>query len=98
MNAKQLHRVAMAQAIVRHSFPFEQTIAIGEVFDRCRVSDVAQVAWELEKVGIKVTAEVLLAMALSKSVVRTVAEQFQCQMQQEQAKKTVTRTGDKRST
>lgn len=97
MHAQQLHRFKMAQAIVKHSFPIEQAITYGEALDWCRVSDVTQVAWELGKVGIKVPPEALLTMALSKAVVRTVAEQYACQEQLKQAKKAVTRTGDKRS-
>ena len=97
MHAQQLHRIKMARAIVKHSFPIGQTIAIGEAIDRCRVSDVTQIAWELEKVGIKVTADVLLAMALSRAVVRQVAEQYACQEQLKQAKKLVPRTGDTRA-
>ena len=94
MHAQQLHRIKMAQAIVKHSVPVEQTIEIGKVLDLCRVSDVTQIAWELGQVGIKVTGQALLAMALSKAVVRMVAEQFACQEQLKQAKKLVPRTGD----
>lgn len=94
MNAKQLHRVQMARAIVKHSFPVDQTIVIEKAIDMCRVSDVNQVAWELKKVGIRVTTEALLAMALSRAVVRQVAEQYACQEQLKQAKIAVTRTGD----
>ena len=98
MHAQQLHRAKMAQAIVKHSFPVEQTIEIGEALDWCRVSDVTQIAWELGKVGIKVTDEALLAMVLARSVVRQVAEQYACQEQPKQAKNAVTSSGDKRST
>ena len=98
MHAQQLHRIKMARAIVKHSFPIEQTIAIGEAIDRCRVSDVKQIAWELDKAKVKVEATTLLAMALSRAVVRQVAEEFALRGQLEQAKKAVTRTGDKRST
>lgn len=97
MNAQSSHRLHLAAALSAHSSPVEETIQIGEALDKCRVSDVKQIAWELAKAKVKVTATALLAMALSRAVVRTVAEQFQCQEQLKQAKKAVTRTGDKRS-
>ena len=98
MNATDLHRVKVARSLLRHSHPVEQAITLDEALDRCRASDVRQAAWECEQVGIKVTLPVLLAMALSRAVVRQVAEQFACEEQLKQAKIAVTRTGDKRST
>lgn len=97
MNAQDLHRARMTASLVKHSHPMAQTIAIGEALDRCRASDVRQIAWENAKAGIKVSATTLLAMALSRAVVRQVAEQFACQEQLKQAKKLVPRTGDKPS-
>lgn len=97
MKAQALHRVNLRASLVMHSHPVEQTITIGEALDKCRASDVRQVAWELGKVGIRVTPGALLAMALSRAAVRQVAEQFACQEQLKQAKIAVTRTGDKRS-
>lgn len=96
-NAQGLHRARMTASLVKHSHPMEQTITLGEALDRCRPSDVRQIAWENAKAGIKVPATALLAMALSRAAVRQVAEQFACQEQLKQAKIAVTRTGDKRS-
>lgn len=97
MNAKALHRVMLGASINKHSRSIGECITLGEALDRCRASDVRQIAWELGKVGIRVTPCALLAMALSRAVVRQVAEQYRCQEQLEQAKKLVPRTGDKQS-
>lgn len=94
MRAKLLHRVQLLKSVVKHGHPVEETIQLGELLDRCRASDVRQIAWELAKAKVKVTATALLAMALSRSVVRQVAEQYACQEQLKQAKKLVPRTGD----
>ena len=98
MTAQDLHRAKVMASLVKHSHPMAQTITIGAALDQCRASDVRQIAWELGKVGVRVTSEAMLAMALSRSVVRQVAEQYACQEQLKQAKIAVTRTGDKRST
>lgn len=97
MNAQDLYRDKMMALLVKHSHPMAQTIQLGEALDRCRESDVRQVAWENAKAGVKVTANTLLAMVLSRSVVRQVVEQYACQKQLKQAKKLVPKTGDKRS-
>lgn len=97
MKVKLLHRVQLIESVVKHSHPVEETIQIAEVLDRCRASDVRQIAWELAKAKVKVPAAALLAMALSRSVVRQVAEQYACQEQLKQAKKLVPRTGDTRA-
>lgn len=97
MTAQDKVRVKMMALLVKHSHPMAEAIAIGEALDRCRASDVRQIAWENEKAGVKVTANTLLAMALSRSVVRQVAEQYACQEQLKQAKKLVPRTGDTRA-
>lgn len=97
MRAKLLHRVQLLKSVVKHSHPVEETIQLGGLLDRCRASDVRQIAWELAKAKVKVTATALLAMALSRSVVRQVAEQYACQEQLKQAKKLVPRTGDTRA-
>lgn len=97
MNAKSFHRVHLATALSAHSCPGHEAITIGEALDKCRVSDVKQIAWELAKAKVKVTATALLAMALSRAVVRQLAEQFALQEQLTQAKKAVTSSGDKRS-
>lgn len=97
MNAQSSHRLHLAAALSAHSCPAEEAILIGEALDRCRVSDVEQVAWELAKAKVKVPATALLAMALSRSVVRQVAEQYACQEQLKQAKKLVPKTGDKQA-
>ena len=98
MTAQDLYRDKMMDLLVKHSHPMAQTIAIGEALDRCRESDVRQLAWENAQAGVKVTAATLLAMALSRAITRQVAEQYACQKQLKQAKIAVTRTGDKRST
>lgn len=97
MTAQDLHRAKVMASLVKNSHPMAQTITIGEVLDRCRASDVRQTAWECKQVGIKVSSAALLAMALSRSVVRQVAEQYACQEQLKQAKKLVPRTGDTRA-
>lgn len=98
MKAQDLHRARMAASLLKHSHPMAATITLGEALDRCRPSDVRQIAWENEKAGVKVPATALLAMALSRAVVRQVAEQFACQEQLKQARNAVTSSGDKRST
>lgn len=97
MRAKLLHRVQLLKSVVKHSHPVEETIQLGELLDRCRVSDVTQLAWELDRAKVKVPATALLAMALSRSVLRQVAEQYACQEQLQQAKKLVPSTGDTRA-
>lgn len=97
MRAKLLHRVQLMNSIDKHSHPVDETIRIGEALDRCRASDVRQIAWELAQAKIKVPAAALLAMALSRSVVRQVAEQYAYQEQLKQAEKLVPRTGDTRA-
>lgn len=98
MKATLLHRVQLMKSVVKHSHPVEETIQMSEALDRCRASDVRQVAWELAKAKVKVSAGALVAMALSRAVVRQLAEQYACQEQLRQAKIAVARTGDKRST
>lgn len=97
MRARLLHRVQLMRSVVKHSHPIGETILIDEVLDRCRASDVRQIAWELARAKVKVTEAALLAMVLSRSVTRQVAEQYACQEQLKQAKKLVPKTGDKRS-
>lgn len=97
MNAKARGRGAMLASLLKHTHPVEKCITIGEALDRCRASDVHQIAWELEKVGIRVTSGALLTMALSRAVVRQLAEQYTCQEQLRQAKRLVPRTGDTRA-
>ena len=98
MTAQNLHRAKVLASLVKHSHPTAQTITVAAALDQCRASDVRQIAWELGKVGVRVPSGALLAMALSRSVTRQVAEQYACQEQMKQAKIAVTRTGDKRST
>lgn len=98
MTARDLHRAKVMASLVKHSHPRAQTITIGEALDRCRASDVRQIAWENGQVGVKLPPAALLAMALSRAITRQVAEQYACQEQLKQAKIAVTRTGDKRST
>ena len=98
MRTPSLHQRRLAEALIAHSSADGSGIQIDDALDRCRVSDVTQISWELDQVGIKVSARALLAMALSRAVVRQVAEQYACQEQLKQAEIAVTRTGDKRST
>lgn len=98
MALQDLYRDKMMALLVQHSHPMAETIGINEALRRCRASDVRQIAWECKEAGIKVTAATLLAMALSRSVTRQVAEQYACQEQLKQAEKLVPKTGDKRST
>lgn len=97
MTAQDLYRGKMMALLVKHSHPMAETIAISEALDRCRAFDVRQIAWENAQAGVKVTANTLLAMALSRAITRQVAEQYACQEQLKQAKKLVPKTGDKRS-
>lgn len=97
MNAQDRYRGRMMALLVKHSHPISETIGINEALGRCRASDVRQIAWELATAKVKVSAMALLAMVLSRSVTRQVAEQFACQEQLKQAKKLVPKTGDKRS-
>lgn len=98
MTAQDRYRDKMMALLVKHSHPIDEGISIGEALDRCRASDIKQIAWELAKAKVKVPPSALLVMALSRSVVRQVAEQYACQEQLKQAKIAVTRNGDKRST
>lgn len=98
MTAQDLYRVKMMALLVKHSHPMAEAIAMGEALDRCRASDVRQIAWENAQAGVKVTANTLLAMALSRAITRQLGEQFMLKEQLKQAKIAVTRTGDKRST
>lgn len=97
MRAKFLHRVQIMKSVVKHSHTHERTITIGEALDRCQEFDVKQIAWELAEAKVKVPAAALLAMALSRAVVRQIAEQFALQEQLKQAKKAVTSSGDTRA-
>ena len=97
MRTQSSHRLRLLTTLAMHSFPREETLTLGEALDKCEDFDIRQIAWELGQAHIKVTAEALLAMALSRAVVRQVAEQYACQEQLKQAKKAVTRTGDKRA-
>lgn len=97
MRAKFLRRVQLMKSVVEHSHTSGRTITIGEALDRCQEFDVKQIAWELAEAKVKVPAAALLAMALSRSVVRQVAEQYACQEQLKQANKLVPRTGDTRA-
>lgn len=97
MNAQSSHRLHLAAALETHSCPIEETIQVGEALDKCRVSDVKQIAWELKRARVKVPATALLAMALYRAVVRQLVEQFALQEQLKQANKAVTSSGDKRS-
>ena len=98
MNATCRHRMQVARAL-RAMVPSEdKAVSIEQALDLCEASDVRQVHWELRRVGLECRPQAVLAMALSRVVVRQVAEQFACQEQLKQAKIAVTRTGDKRST
>lgn len=97
MTAQDLYRVKMMALLVKHSHPMAQAIAMGEALDRCRASDVRQIAWENAQAGVKVTANTLLAMALSRAITRQIAEEFALREQLKQAKKAVTSSGDKRA-
>lgn len=97
MTAQSLHRQRILAALSARSFPLEGTITVGEALDKCQLADITQIAWELDKANVKVATGALLAMALSRAVVRQIAEQFMLQEQLKQAKKAVTRTGDKPS-
>lgn len=94
MRTPSLHQRRLAEALIAHSSTDGSGVQIDDALDRCRVSDVKQVSWELDQVGIKVSARALLAMALSRAVVRQVAEQFALQEQLKQAKIAVTSSGD----
>lgn len=95
MRTCSLHQYQVASALIKHSSPDEECIPIDDALNLCRVSDVKQVAWELDRAGVRVSARALLAMVLARAVVRQVAEQFACQERLRQEEKAVTRTGDK---
>ena len=98
MNATCRHRMQVARAL-RAMVPSEdEAVSIEQALDLCEASDVKQIHWELRQVGLECKPKAVLAMALSRAVVRQVKEQYACQEQLKQAKKAVTRTGDKRST
>ena len=97
MTAQDKDRVKMMALLVKHSHPMAEAIAIGEALDRCRAFDVRQIAWENAQAGVKVTANTLLAMALSRAITRQLAEEFMLKEQLKQAKQAVTRTGDTRA-
>lgn len=97
MTAQDHYRVKMMALLAQHSHPMAEAIAIGEALDRCRASDVRQIAWENAQAGVKVTANTLLAMALSRAITHQLAEQFMLKEQLKQAEQAVTRNGDTRA-
>ena len=98
MNATCRHRMQVVRAL-RAMVPSEdEAVSIEQALDLCEASDVRQIAWENAQAGVKVSANTLLAMALSRAITRQLAEQFMLKEQLKQAKQAVTSSGDKRST
>lgn len=97
MNATFRHRMQVARALHAMTPSCDKAVSIEQALDLCEASDVRQVHWELRQVGLECRPQAVLAMAVSRAVVRQVAEQFALREQLKQAKKAVTRTGDKRS-
>lgn len=98
MNATCRHRMQVVRALRAMVPSAGEAVSIEQALDLCEASDVRQVHWELRQVGLECRPQAVLAMALSRVVVRKVSEQYTCQQQSEQAGEAVTRTGDKRST
>ncbi len=96
MNATYRHRMQVARALHAMVPSEDKAVSIEQALDLCEASDVRQVHWELRQVGLECRPQAVLAMALSRAVVRQVSEQYTCQQQSEQTRKAVTRTGDKR--
>lgn len=97
MSATHRHRMQVVRALGAMAPDCDKAVSVEQALDLCRASDVRQVHWELRRVGLECRPQAVLAMALSRAVVRQVAEQFACQEQLKQAKKLVPKTGDKRS-
>lgn len=97
MHAQSSHRMQVASALHAMNPSEEQAVSIEQALDLCEASDVRQVHWELRQVGLECRPQAVLAMALSRAVVRQVSEQYTCQHRSKRAKKHVTRTGDKRA-
>ena len=97
MQVPTINQRRVAEALVAHCAPLGTGIQIDDALDRCRVSDVEQIAWELDQVGVTVSARALLAMALSRAVSHQIAEEFVLKEQLRQAELAVTRTGDKQA-
>lgn len=97
MKVPTMHQRRLAEALVRHSSSDGTGIQIDDALDRCRVFDVKQIAWELEQAGIQVSPRALLAMALSRAVVRELSDRYASMERAKKVGVTVTRTGDKQA-
>lgn len=97
MNATCKHRMQVASALHAMNPNEEQAVSIEQALDLCEAFDVRQVHWELRQLGLECRPQAVLAMALSRAVVRKLSEQYECQHRSKRAKKTVTRAGDTRA-
>lgn len=97
MHAQDQHRLTILRELRRVPVLKTEAIDTAHALDRCSVKDIEQIRWELAELDIKVTPSMLLAMALSRSVVRTVGAWYGIKSRARKVPVHVTSTGDKQS-
>lgn len=97
MQTRKEHRLAILKEMYLRAVPVAETIDLPSAIDRCTVEDIRQIRWELCQAKVRVTPDALLAMALSRSVVRAVAAWYGIKSHAKKVPVHVTSTGDKQS-